>query len=730
MITEIRQCEGCSSSFACSDPRKKRCRKNCGRSQKGRVRSEESRHGARKVIRDEHILQFVGVDGEGVTNEDGTHDYVLLTVGDRALVSEDGLRLTWEQIFNHLWAHYADYPESTYVGFYLGYDFTQWLRTIPKGKAWSLLHKQGVEKRKRKGSSENPVPYPVWLYGEASNWEVDILGEKRFKLRPLVPKENRDGYPWLYVCDAGPFFQSSFLTAINPAKWPDPIATDEEYALILEGKERRSTAVLDEDMMRYNAAENAVLAKMMCRVNEGFVRAGIRLKRNQWYGPGQAAQAWLDLIEAPTAEAIQEAVPDWALDFARCTYYGGWFEIMGHGHVPGLTYEYDVNSAYPHIISTLPCLLHGKWKRGTTNRQAPLKPGHLRMVKATLRGRDKVTGCMPHRLPDGNICRPKQTTGWFWWHELMTSRAAGLLTSGWDGLKVHEWVEYTPCPCSPPFDAIRELYQDRIRVGKDSPEGKGRKNIYNSAYGKFAQSIGQPKYANSIYASLITAGCRTMILEAIATHPTKTESLVMVATDGVYFREPHPGLDIDATRLGAWDVKTKTNLTLFMPGVYWDDKTRKGLAEGVSPELKSRGVSAKALGSGIASLDEQFHTFIETGIAPSITLELGFAMISAKQGIVRDKWETAGTLIPDPTRILTVPFGNHKRHIFSTADLTNDKGMWRSQPWPWPQGEQMESAPYSETFGMEAQVKFGADNDSLSDDGQLNDLIAWMFGMK
>src|SRR5690606_895113 len=107
-------------------------------------------------------------------------------------------------------------------------------------------------------------------------------------------------------------------------------------------------------------------------------------------------------------------------------------------------------------------------------------------------------------------------------------------------------------------------------VGKNSSHGKAYKLIYNSAYGKMAQSIGNPKYSNPIYASLITTGCRTMITHAIATHPKKTKDLLMVATDGVYFRSPHPSLEIDKSRLGAWDESIKRNLTLFMPGIYWD----------------------------------------------------------------------------------------------------------------------------------------------------------------
>src|SRR5256885_2771992 len=82
-------------------------------------------------------------------------------------------------------------------------------------------------------------------------------------------------------------------------------------------------------------------------------------------GPGQAAQKWLKNKKITTANEIQETVPIWFLEAARASYFGGWFEIMMHGMVPGITYEYDINSAYPYIISSLPCLLHGEYKGGS-----------------------------------------------------------------------------------------------------------------------------------------------------------------------------------------------------------------------------------------------------------------------------------------------------------------------------------------------------------------------------
>ena len=84
-------------------------------------------------------------------------------------------------------------------------------------------------------------------------------------------------------------------------------------------------------MLRYNALENEILSRVLEKLNEGFQSLGINLRPNQWFGPGQAAQEWLE-GRAITAELLQEITPREVLEHARESYFGGWFEIMGHGH--------------------------------------------------------------------------------------------------------------------------------------------------------------------------------------------------------------------------------------------------------------------------------------------------------------------------------------------------------------------------------------------------------------
>jgi hypothetical protein len=650
------------------------------------------------------------VDGEG-TGDGVAHRYVLLGCGDSYISAPEGL--SFPQIMQFLWDRYLEKPSSVYVGFFLGYDFTQWLKLLPEDRARILFH---PELRARKRSGANLTPFPVQYAG----WEFDILGMKRFKLRKTGASS------WMYICDTGSFFQASLMTVIDPVKWSVPVVSESEYVTLKEGKERRDHAALDDSMVAYNALENQGLSRLMGRVATGLSDAGVCLRRNQWFGPGQAAQAWLTLNKMITSKEITSDADSGFNEASRQCYFGGWFEITAHGKIPGLSYEYDINSAYPYIASRLPCLRHGKWDKGTGVPRG-LRSGTLCAVYGKAHGSGVRLGSMLHRVHDGSILRPYNTEGWFWYDELEASRAAGLV----DNFEWGEWVSYEPCDCDCPLDALNGLYDRRLAVGKDSPEGKGLKLIYNSVYGKFAQSVGQPKYGNPVYASRITSGCRRMILEAIASHPEGEKAVLMIATDGIVFRSPHPGLTI-SERMGDWSASVRKNLSLFKPGVYWDDETRRRISRGETAAFKSRGISAREFSIHIADVDAQFARWIhgnnpaqsDSGPGfPRITFSTRFSMVTPKQALDRGKWHLAGTLGHEPI--------DGGCQGCSGAHLTQDSnpavkrdtgslemapgGIWYSRPWESGGGNGV-SVAYSKMFGMEDPEVYG-----VTDDGYVMD---------
>ncbi len=711
----------------------------------------------------------------------------MLSVGNQTLFH--GKQLSLREILAFLWKCFLSDKNAYYVGFFLGYDFTQWFKQLDEQTAWYLFTTQGSEARKTRSPTSNiRVPQPVvW-----EDWEIDVLAGRRVKLRPHThrfsvftgkcrmrtcsavcdptdpfdreppfdpvtdPRESTEwrgtvskfwqqfdvkgSTDWLYICDTGPFWQCSFLNAINPKNWTEPVCSMEEYAIIVEGKADRGITVgYDDveyagDMRRYNVLENDVLSRVTVRLDAGFRNEYIPIKlgKSDWYGPGRAAQKWMDLLHERVAdqnavtinrertklndrnvEYVNEtgiknadvylSMPSWFVDAARSSYYGGWFEIFQHGHI-GSVWEYDINSAYPYIIASLPCLHtsnghNGRYERGDDSNYPTVG---FTLLYGTVFGSDRFIGSAPHRTKHGSILRPLITKGWYWSHELDAAKRAGLV----DAIQVESWVSYTPCTCLPPFNpadiGIERMYNLRLQVGKNSPQGKGFKLVYNSAYGKTAQSIGQPKYSNPMYASLITAGCRTLILDAIATHPRKSAAVAMVATDGVYFTSPHPSLALDKTKLGAWDETVKEGMTLFMPGVYWDDKTRERIKTGDTPSLKSRGINAQDLADQIETLDYLFavlHRSVlsgsETTDWPTITFRVRFLLESCKSALNRNDWGSAGRVVHGAERQLSsTPESKRIPDVYA-----GDEGTLRTRPYRMGV-DSIETVPYPKLFGQ------------------------------
>lgn len=739
-------CIGCGEKFETANIRKQRCKESC-------KRARTDSHKARSAKAQAHEVRFIAVDGEGINvkrarrswveQEDGffeeqdiiasVHEYVMLSVGDQTL-HKNGAELTHDDVFSFLYEQYEENPDAAFVGFFLGYDFTQWLKSLTDYEGWALLTKDGIARR-TPSNEEARFPWPV----RSQNWEFDILGMKRFKLRPRVDFKDRpvqitahkDGtftekkvhpHKWMFICDAGSFFQTSFMNAIDPKGWSEPVVNEGEYEILKAGKADRSIAKFGSAMEKYNVLENEVLARLMSRLNRGFVADDIRLRKDKWFGPGQAAQMWMKNVGCPTGEEVRETIPTFALSAARQSYYGGWFEIFAHGIVSGTTYAYDINSAYPTAIKDLPCLLHGSWSEGK-GKPPKLKKGEIRLLHAHIEGVDDAPmGGLPHRTSQGAVLHPRNTLGWHWESELNAADRAGLVSR----VTVNEWVSYRPCSCEPPLGSIEGLYQGRLEVGKNSPEGKAKKTVYNSAYGKLAQSVGKPRFSNSVWASMITSHCRSMILDAIATHPDGAAGVVMIATDSVTFYSPHPSLEIDGSKLGAWDATEHENLSLLMPGLYWDDTSRQRVREGGAPKVKSRGVPARDLAAFIDEFDRQWGDMTQEKLDseqwPSVDIPIGFAMIGAKLAAHQNNWEKCGIVDYDASKLLSAsPLSKRQIGYFDT-DIRPGEKIIRTLPYHEDYGG-IETVYYDKLFGEQSVSEMSEVAELLTQDGTAADVI-------
>jgi len=287
---------------------------------------------------------------------------------------------------------------------------------------------------------------------------------------------------------------------------------------------------------------------------------------------------------------------------ANAAYYGGRFEVSHLGLLIGPIFEYDLRSAYPAAMLDLPCPLHTRWEHKPHGRQLPA--GELYLAKVSFSHSDGLWCGLPFR-ENGGLFWPFQGTGWYWSIEIEAARR-------FLGAKVvvHDlWIARRECD-GRPFDWVRELYEERRRIGSDT-RGYPLKLGLNSLYGKMAQRCGRGPYHDAVSAGLITALTRARLLEPLGQDP---EAVVMLATDAVFSRRP---LALKVGRdLGQWECHECPDLFIAQPGVYWSPSD-------LSELIKSRGAPRSVIGEAAPRFVEvwnEWHTLLRQPGAKELIL--------------------------------------------------------------------------------------------------------------
>lgn len=617
------------------------------------TRSGVERHNAatRRLYdhkRNKDLRAFRGVDGEGGNvEEEGTlfglrHQYLSLRSGADLL--ETGKPLNWEECLAFLTDQEGQRID---VSYFFDYDVTMMIRTMPKEKAFRLLNRH---LRVSKGGAIMPV--------DIGDYQVDYLPHKEFKVR------RRGQRGWTIVSDVGQFFQSSFLSTLH--KWD--IGTPEEREQIAKGKAMRADFTESNAEIRaYNALECLLLEDLMEQFREVCSEVGYVPKK--WQGPGYLASAMLDRHKVPKRDDVPILANRNFRSLAQAAYYGGRFETTCCGPVPGPVWQYDINSAYPHILRSLPCLLHGSWKK---IQQRPSGDAlYFAQVRYSHEGGTYLYH-LPARLKSGHIQFPREGIGVYWSTELEAAERAGTQFQFIDG-----WLYEPHCQCRW-FDFIDHVYAQRKRMGK-SAKGMVLKLALNSLYGKIAQSIGYAPWANPVWAGLITAGCRAMLIDAYSQAPDKC---YMLATDGIFMGCP---LDLPCgDQLGEWEETVHPDgMFVVQPGIYF-----------ISEDAKTRGVERGRIQDMRPIFQAQFDKFMASGgVDHTVSVPVD-NFITARQAIQRNKWHIAGTW-ERTTRELSFDWSSkRKRGVAFFRD-----GILRTVPHDG--GKERESIPYKRIIGGE-----------------------------
>jgi hypothetical protein len=602
-----------------------------------KARERERSKGRRKPPR-----PFVGVDGEGGVI-DGRHEYLLIRVGENVLYRQDSRPLRTVDILR--WLTSLD-SNAVHVGYGFDYDVSMILRdwaTTPKGLE-ALRSLFDRESRKQKNGTYAPVMY--------QGFRVEYLPRKHFRVARAVADAK-----YFTVHDVIGFYQSSFVQALEA--WQ--IGTPEERETIRAMKSQRSDfTTLTAEEIEYNRRECVLLAELVTALREATRDAGYAI--TSYEGAGCLAQAMLTKHDAPQKQEL----PGPVATAARAAYYGGRFEISRIGRVEPV-HEYDLASAYPWAMSTLPCLEHGEW----VNEYQPGNPIQVMRVAWAVDD-SRPWGPYPFRDPDGTILYPSAGSGWYWYPEVAVEdrmRETNDVTDAWSFVRHCDHM---------PFTWIKDVFAERQRIGK-SAKGKVLKLGLNSLYGKQAQSVGNPRFASPVYAGLITAKVRAIMADVCARY---ANDVVMIATDGIYLtREMKPTRDRriieagDKAILGCWEHQHFNDLFLVKPGIYF---TSDGL------KARTRGVPRWQLEEKQAEIMEAWE---REGLRGSVTVERT-QFIGARAALAQNAPEKVGQWIP--TTLSLAYSSNLSKRCFADDGLSV---LWSRQG--------RLSTPYQKSFGME-----------------------------
>jgi hypothetical protein len=546
------------------------------------------------------IPTFTACDGEGGTVGDESA-YYLLRVGASVLYPGEGRRITTIEAFNFLHECAETYHGTKLVGFFFDYDISNILRDVPRSILASLANRAArtryITKKDRNGKpvldrNGNPSVKDVTAGVIWRGWRFDHIPRKFFTLERIGPDHKVIGKRFK-IEDTFGFFNTSFLKALK--QWG---IGAEYWDMIERNKNERvnMTGIYSDEELEYNRIECVLLEQLMSAI--AIECANVDIRPTYWTGAGALAQAALKRYKAPTYVEIPDAVRE----AAQYAFHAGRFENGVTGPIVRPVHEFDKASAYAWAITLLPCLgirskgewyPHGQWVYRDTIPETGYYLCHVRWYfnnqwRSYSKDNRSQYGPLPVRRRDGSIYYPRNGEGWYWSPEirtaLKTETGQRKVTHAYtfDVLGCWQWVQQ--CTCPDPFLWVREIYEERKRIGKG---GKGivLKLMLSSLYGKFAQSVGKAAYGNPVYAGLITSLVRAQMMEIV----NSGVQVVMIATDGIYTLDIPPGIDyVEAdtgqAQLGQWEHLELPDMFIAKPGHYWSS----------SEKVKTRGISFKS----------------------------------------------------------------------------------------------------------------------------------------
>jgi hypothetical protein len=437
------------------------------------------------------------------------------------------------KLFEFLLKEAREHPKGIHVIFAGGYDFNMILRSLTR---WHLKNLASRGYVKWKG-------YFIRL----------IIGK-------LLRIHKVDTGQSMTLWDVFPFFQTSFVKTL--AAWG--ITTDSIDNIIAQKQQRNVFSFSDfDEIRRYCFQELEAFSLLMTAFHSSLREADIRVSR--WDGPGAIAA---NLFGKHGVKRHMEQPSDEVNEAAQHAYFGGRIELIQQGNYEGEVNYYDINSAYPSVISELPSLANGRWSY------------HMETTPNDLRNLRSFSLChlswhhpslqsffpLPWRAPNGNVYFPPTGEGWYWLPEVLA--LADTYPGTFEVSEVWEFVDNE----ARPFAWVADMYEQRRQW---KAEGRGGEKVLklglNSLYGKMIQQVGWnpnnerlPPYHQLEWGGYVTSATRAKLYRAASSNP---DGVIGFETDGILTTSV---LEVDiGNSLGAWGVDTYSGITYVQNGVYF-----------------------------------------------------------------------------------------------------------------------------------------------------------------
>ncbi|MEO9277921.1 MAG: DNA polymerase [Nitrososphaera sp.] len=257
-------------------------------------------------------------------------------------------------------------------------------------------------------------------------------------------------------------------------------------------------------------------------------------------------------------------IPYEVQDIARSAFCGGRFELIQRGYI-GYCCLYDINSAYPYALSTLPDITNGKWITSKKiNSKSKLGFFH---ILADVSNTVKICP-FPFRKKNGTICYP---CGKFQTYVTLDELKAVENDPRIKYTIIESWQFIPNKNCGYPFkNFIEDQYYSRMKLKSEkNPLERAIKIILNSIYGKTVQTKPHNTMGNlfnQVIGSYITGFARAELYKFVRKYNLEND-VVAFATDSIAVRKKIPNLHSE--KLGEMKLDKEGHDVIFLSNGFY-----------------------------------------------------------------------------------------------------------------------------------------------------------------